>query len=150
MSHSVVDAAALFHEECSPLSQQSSKTASYLQRTFVLRKSINQCYSAVYGQTSLNIFPVGGSRPDRSTIGCHYMYRCQICSCVVPPRTPSHRIVVKQRAKKYPYRKEANRVIQVNENGKLKEKKIDDSGGKGQEIAEEIIVCPECASKQAS
>ena len=71
------------------------------------------------------------------------MYRCEICKQVVPPHTPSHRIVVETRPAVYPHRPDANRVRQ-----KHKIETRDDRGGVGREIARERIACPACAAKQ--
>ena len=81
------------------------------------------------------------------------MYRCQVCSRVVPPRTLARRLVVATRAKKYPFRPKANLVRYVefkNGRAKRKEKETDDPGGLGQEVVHEIIVCPSCAATQAA
>ena len=77
------------------------------------------------------------------------MFRCQKCQCIVPPRTPANRIVLKGRTKKYPFRSKANIV-----SGSLTKKKNskkefrDDPGGEGYETEKEAIVCPECAAKR--
>jgi hypothetical protein len=70
------------------------------------------------------------------------MYRCEICKEVVPPRTPSHRVVVETREVRYPFRADANVVVVK---GKLE--KRNDPGGIGREIVREVIVCPRCAGK---
>jgi hypothetical protein len=75
------------------------------------------------------------------------MFRCQLCQCVVPPRTPCKHLVLKQRSKKYPFRSRANTFIRSNESGKRKEYHTDDPGGEGQEIVKEVIVCPDCTSQ---
>jgi hypothetical protein len=53
-------------------------------------------------------------------------------------------MIVESRWKKYPFRAKANRVTLI-ENGKPKQKFVDDPGGIGQEIVRERIVCPTCA-----
>jgi hypothetical protein len=68
------------------------------------------------------------------------LYRCQVCDVVVPASTPAHRKVVETRRRKYPFREKANQFIK---DGRLK--KTDDSGGVGDEIVREILVCPSCA-----
>ena len=75
------------------------------------------------------------------------MFRCQLCQCVVRPRTPCKRLVLKSRSKKYPYRPNANAFFRTNEAGKRKEYHTDDPGGEGLEIAKEVIVCPTCAAQ---
>jgi hypothetical protein len=75
------------------------------------------------------------------------MFRCQLCQTVVPARTPSHRIVLKQRDKKYPYRSRANMVVVFEPPKKKKKEYRDDPGGEGREIVREAIVCPACAAR---
>jgi hypothetical protein len=75
------------------------------------------------------------------------MFRCQLCQCVVPPRIPCQRLVLKWRSKRYPYRSRANTFLRTNESGKRKECQTDDPGGEGQEIVKEVIVCPDCAAR---
>lgn len=72
------------------------------------------------------------------------MFRCQLCARVSPPRTPAHRLVLQTRQKKYPHRREAHLHVYLDERGKRKEKKVDDPGGVGTEIAREVVVCGEC------
>ena len=74
------------------------------------------------------------------------MFRCQLCQCVVPPRTPRQYLVLKRRSTKYPYRSSANTFVRTNEAGKRKEYHTDDPGGVGQEIVEEVAACPACAA----
>ena len=75
------------------------------------------------------------------------MFRCQMCQCVAPPRTPSHRLVLSRRGKKYPHRFKAN-VVRVRPTRKVPKKEFrDDPGGEGQEIAGEVTVCPGCAAR---
>ena len=76
------------------------------------------------------------------------MFRCQLCQCIVPPRTPSQRLVLNWRRKEYPYRSRANTFVRTDEKGKRKEYHSDDPGGKGQEVAKEVIVCPTCAAQE--
>ena len=76
------------------------------------------------------------------------MFRCQLCQCIVPPRTPSQRLVLNWRSKEYQYRARANTFVRTDEKGKRKEYHSDDPGGKGQEVAKEVIVCPTCAAQQ--
>jgi len=76
------------------------------------------------------------------------MFRCQLCQCIVAPRTPSQRLVLNWRSKEYPYRSRANTFVRTDEKGKRKEYHSDDPGGKGQEVAKEVIVCPTCAAQE--
>jgi hypothetical protein len=75
------------------------------------------------------------------------MFRCQLCQCVVPPRTPCHHLVLKRRSKEYPHRSKANVVVVKEPPKKPKKEYRDDPGGDGQEIEKEMIVCPTCAAK---
>ena len=75
------------------------------------------------------------------------MFRCQLCQCVVPPRTPCQHLVLKRRSKEYPYRSRANSFLRTSDTGKRKEYHTDDPGGKGQEVVQEVIVCSACAAQ---
>jgi hypothetical protein len=74
------------------------------------------------------------------------VFVCQLCRRAVPPHTPAHRLVVETRPRKYPFRREANLVVRLNDNGKKKEYRIDDPGGAGRETVRELVVCPSCAA----
>jgi hypothetical protein len=76
------------------------------------------------------------------------MFRCEVCSCVVPLRTRSRRLVIASRKRDYPYRPKANihRYLDLSSGRpKKKEKLTDDPGGIGREIVREVKVCPACA-----
>lgn len=75
------------------------------------------------------------------------MYRCQLCQRVAPPRTPSHRVAIERRVKKYQYRSRANVVVFVDGGGKRKRVHTDDPGGQGWELVEEVTACRACAEK---
>ncbi len=78
-----------------------------------------------------------------------FMFRCQLCTRVVPPRTPACRLVVASRPKKYPFRPKANLVRYLefkNGRAKRKEKETDDPRGVGHETVREMLVCPNCAN----
>jgi hypothetical protein len=70
-----------------------------------------------------------------------------MCQCVVPPRTPCQHRILKRRSKEYPYRSRANTFVRTSDTGKRKEHHTDDPGGKGQEVVQEVIVCPACAAR---
>lgn len=78
------------------------------------------------------------------------MFHCQLCQSLSSPHTPCHRLVVKRRSKEYPYRSGANTFVRTNETGKRKVFHTDDPGGEGQEVVQEVIVCPDCAGKGAA
>jgi hypothetical protein len=67
------------------------------------------------------------------------VYRGQVCGDVVPPKTRAHRIVVETRAQYYPTRPKANRFYR-----KRRLKVTDDPGGRGREVATELVTCPAC------
>jgi hypothetical protein len=90
-------------------------------------------------------------------------YRCEICQQVMPPKTPSHRIVVATRPCTYPYRLNAHRdpIHHQPQRGEIKiltpaeaahhrsrhsrgNDPCDDPGGAGFEIAKEVTACPLC------
>jgi hypothetical protein len=73
------------------------------------------------------------------------MFRCQLCSCVVPPRTRVRRLVLDQRTRQYPARPRANLVVRDG-----KKHHTDDPGGKGHEVGREVLVCPACARKHGA
>ena len=73
------------------------------------------------------------------------MFRCQLCSCVVPPRTRVRRLVLDRRTRKYPARPKANLVVRNH-----KKQHTDDPGGQGYEIAREVLVCPACANRRGA
>jgi hypothetical protein len=55
---------------------------------------------------------------------------------------------LQRRSREYPYRSRANVVVRKRANDKKPRKEYrDDPGGDGQEIVQEMIVCPECAEK---
>jgi hypothetical protein len=70
------------------------------------------------------------------------MFRCQLCGCVVRPRTPARHVVVQRRARKYPARGRANLVVR-----NRKSNHTDDPGGAGSEVAREVLACPACAAR---
>ncbi|HET6575446.1 MAG TPA: hypothetical protein VFG68_17720 [Fimbriiglobus sp.] len=78
------------------------------------------------------------------------MFVCHLCGGVVPPRTPAARVVVHRRPKRYPLRREANRVVCLDEKGKRKVRITDDPGGVGWEIGREVLACPACAMHRQS
>jgi hypothetical protein len=55
---------------------------------------------------------------------------------------------LQRRSKKYPYRSRANVVVRKRTTDtKPKKEYTDDPGGEGQEIVQEVIVCPDCATR---
>ncbi|HJZ55958.1 MAG TPA: hypothetical protein VKE74_13395 [Gemmataceae bacterium] len=73
------------------------------------------------------------------------MFNCGLCGGTTLPRTPAARVVVRRREKQYPYRHAANVFFRPASDGKVKERKTDDPGGVGWEIAREVLACPDCA-----
>jgi ribosomal protein L28 len=84
-------------------------------------------------------------------------YRCQVCGVKVPVGTKAMHKVFGTRARYYPYRAKANkgfqtkngRVLQPLRKSRKQGDRIDDPGGKGWEIAKEILVCSECSSEES-
>jgi hypothetical protein len=72
------------------------------------------------------------------------MYRCDLCTTVVPPRTPAHRVVLETRLRHYPSRPRTFPPLDRRERNKL-EKWKDDPGGAGHETVREALACPACA-----
>jgi hypothetical protein len=75
------------------------------------------------------------------------MFRCQLCQCVVPHRTPCQRLTLVRRTRTYPYRSRANTFVRTNDSGKRKDYHTDDPGGQGHEVVREVIACPACAAR---
>src|SRR6266511_3424962 len=76
--------------------------------------------------------------------GWKWMYRCELCGGIVPPRTPSFSVVVETREKRYPRRPMLYPPRKRSE-WKDPEKWRDDPGGVGHEIVREARTCPACA-----
>ena len=76
------------------------------------------------------------------------MFVCQLCGKTVPPRTPAARVVTRRRPKQYPFRPDANVFWRPDDQGKKKERKTNDPGGVGWEIACQVLACPACAATQ--
>ncbi len=74
------------------------------------------------------------------------MFVCQLCGASVPPRTPAVRVVTNRRPRQYPSRLSANVFWRPDSDGKKKERKTNDPGGTGWEIASEVLACPTCAA----
>ena len=74
------------------------------------------------------------------------MYRCEVCDRVVPPNTPSNRIILETRAVEYPVR---DKVHWHPPKDGGKGKWVDDPGGRGTEIVREARACPDCVTPQA-
>lgn len=70
------------------------------------------------------------------------MYQCQLCKQTVPAKTKAYRIPVEIRPRKYPACPKANRVVR-----KDKTEYVDDPGGEGYEIVQEVFACPGCAAQ---
>ncbi len=74
------------------------------------------------------------------------MFRCQSCGTVAPPRTPSHRVVLREERRTYSGRRGVH-AYPYREKGKRKVKWLDDPGGVGSAIAVEVQVCAACAAE---
>ena len=71
------------------------------------------------------------------------MYRCELCTTLVPAHTPARRRVLATRSRSYPYR---SKVIERVDPSTGKRKKFDDPGGEGREIVREALVCSACVT----
>jgi len=74
------------------------------------------------------------------------MFRCQKCDKVVKPRLAAQKRVIKERVRDYPVRPYAKKEKKL-EKGKYKWVWIEDKGGTGREIVQEISCCLECAAE---
>ena len=82
--------------------------------------------------------------PATSSPTAAFVYLCQACGVVVPPRTPRELRVVQTRTVRFPFRPEA-RTVKDRRSGKWRPR--DDPGGVGTQIVSEIAVCPGCAAE---
>lgn len=75
------------------------------------------------------------------------MFRCQLCSSVVPAGTRSSKIILVTRNKTYDERgsNPAGRGGFARRGRAPAPKKNFDKGGEGEEIVREVTVCPQCA-----
>lgn len=78
------------------------------------------------------------------------MYRCAHCGKISLPGSRAYRVVLETRSKTYPYRSKVNPYRRRLRSGKIDRQPRDDSGGVGREIVREIVVCPKCASPDAT
>jgi hypothetical protein len=72
------------------------------------------------------------------------MYVCHFCKQISSPHIPATLTSIKTRARSYPPRPNANLVSR---NGRKAH--TDDPGGSGQEIVQEALACPACATALA-
>jgi hypothetical protein len=70
------------------------------------------------------------------------VFTCEVCGALVPPGTPSTRVVIESRPKTYPRREHAMRKP-----GRARDRDEwkADPGGVGSEIVAEATACPRCA-----
>ena len=91
------------------------------------------------------------------------MYRCQICGCVAPARTPARRVVIETRPKTYPTRLKPGRPSGRGGGGgrgggrgggsadaRGRNERVADRGGEGNEIVKELVACPTCARERGT
>jgi len=76
------------------------------------------------------------------------MFRCQKCGQVAPAGAKSERVAVSTRSKVYPSRgQNTERRFGGGFRGRSQvPKKLQDRGGEGREIVQELMVCPNCAA----
>jgi hypothetical protein len=87
-----------------------------------------------------------------NTAQIKFMFKCQNCGKVVPPKTKCCKVVVVKRKKAYPYRSKVNPGYYYNDNEQMVRSdkwkdRTDDKGGIGNEASQEKLMCPECATK---
>jgi len=72
------------------------------------------------------------------------MFRCDVCGCVAPPRTPCNRITIETRPVEYPRRPDAHwQLPKAGGQGKW----VDHPGGIGTQIIREVRACLDCAAR---
>ncbi len=71
-----------------------------------------------------------------------FMFVCELCGTLVPPRMKANQVVTETRARNYPARQNAQKI-------KRKKKPLyrEDPGGRGWEIVTEANACQPCAAK---
>ncbi|MEZ4473252.1 MAG: hypothetical protein R3F60_21195 [bacterium] len=72
------------------------------------------------------------------------MYRCDLCSKVVPPGTPAERVVTDVRPTSFPTRLKCQ-TTGLRKHRYKRARWRDDPGGRGHQIVAEAQVCPACA-----
>ena len=82
--------------------------------------------------------PVDFQKPGRD-----WMFQCQHCGTVTPPRVSAETLVVETRARVYPFREKVAEIICLRHRTPKLETR-DDPGGTGREIVREIRVCLPC------
>ena len=73
------------------------------------------------------------------------MFRCYFCQQITPPKTTKHRVVIATREKQYPTRRRESKGPRGR--FRFREEAVQDRGGEGVEIAQEVAACPACAAK---
>lgn len=76
------------------------------------------------------------------------MFRCYFCNEITAPKTPRQSVIISKREKNYPTRRrEAKGGRGGGGRFRSREGAVQDQGGKGIEIAQEVSACPTCAAK---
>lgn len=119
----------------------------HLIAAFVLLLSVGELEGATssFHDPEWNSFSQGDTG---ELLSGEIMFRCQLCSSVVPAGTRSTKIILKTRGKTYGERgsNPAARGGFGRRGKKPAPKKEFDKGGAGQEIVREAMVCPKCAA----
>ena len=76
------------------------------------------------------------------------MFRCYFCNQITPAKTPRHSVTISKREKHYPTRRREAKGGRGGGRFRSREGAVQDHGGKGIEIAQEVSACPTCAAKQ--
>ena len=75
------------------------------------------------------------------------MFRCYFCKQITPPKTPKQSVIIAKREKLYPTRRKEAKGGRGGGRFRPREGAVQDQGGKGIEIAQEVAACPACAAK---
>lgn len=71
------------------------------------------------------------------------MYRCDLCKKVVPPNSNCKKIPITE-MRTHPFRARVQKRLTIDKTGKKKPEWIDDPGGRGPQIIQEIKCCHDC------
>ena len=77
------------------------------------------------------------------------MFRCYFCNQITPAKTPRQSVIISKREKQYPTRRREAKGGRGGGGGRFRSREgaVQDQGGKGIEIAQEVSACPTCAAK---
>jgi len=76
------------------------------------------------------------------------MFICTFCRKSVPAGTHCKKVVTKTVMFQHPHRPRVHKRWGVDKQGKPRIEWIDDKGGVGPQIVQEVAACPECGAEQ--